>query len=163
MLKPSGLSRALTTVIVRLTPRIRSRVSTSSRSSSPPLCTTGATIACPALYGNLFNITTAPSGRHTTSSASLSSGCSMTRQHKQPGRGSSVRYSMRHGAHSRFIDLRPLLARGDGGLGLDFRTGQERDHTVSDAALPGAALSARGAFFGGAGLAPGPPPGAPGA
>src|SRR5450756_1111626 len=97
----------------------------------------------PALYGYLFRRTIAWGGRHTTSAASLSVGSSITRQKRQPGRGSSVMYSMRHGAHSRSIDLRPFLCWGDGGLGMDLRGRQERDSRVSDAALSATAFPAR--------------------
>src|SRR3982074_3709554 len=105
----------------------------------------------PGLYGNLFSITTAPSGRHTTRSASLSSGCSMTRQDRQPGRGSPAMYSMRHGAHRRFIDLRSFLADGHGGLGLDLRPGQGRAHTPPDPAFSPTPLHPRVPRHGGAG------------
>src|SRR5258706_11817917 len=140
MLNPSGFNEALRTVIVRLSARIRSAVCASSRSSRPPTCACGATMTWPGLYGYLLRRTIAWSGRHTTRAASLSVGSSITRQNRQPGRGASVMYSMRHGAHSRSIDLRPLLCGGDGGLGMDLRGGQERDSRVSDAALPAAAI-----------------------
>src|SRR3989441_12989501 len=100
-------------------------------------------MTCPELYGNLLSRTIAPCGRHTTSSEAGSSGSARTRQNRHPGGCSEPMYSMRHGAHSRSIDLRLLSVDGDGGLGLDVRTCQGRDHTVPDPAVPPAPLHPR--------------------
>src|SRR5437870_5922265 len=143
MLNPSGFKVWRSTVIVFLVALTRSAVCASSRFSSSPWCAIGATMTWPALYGNLFSSTMAPSGRQTTSSASGSFGFSMTRQKRQPGFCSPVMYSMRHGAHSRSIDLRLLSDDGDGGLGLDLRPRQGRDHTLPDPALSPAAVHLR--------------------
>src|SRR5438046_2527689 len=153
-LRPSGVIVLLRTPMVRRTARMSSVVSASSRSSRLALCTIGATMAWPGLYGNLFSITIAPWGRHTTSPASGSSGCSITRQNRHPGRCSPAMYSIRQGAQSRCIDLRPLVAVGHRGLGLDLRPGEGRNHTVSDAAVPGDPIPAGTGGAGGAGASP---------
>src|SRR5438309_4654922 len=149
-LSPSGFIVSLSTVNVRRTARIRSSVSVSSSSSRLALCVKGATIAWPGLYGNLFSITIAPSGRHTTRAASGSSGFSITRQNRQPGGCSRPTYCMRHGAHSLSIDLRPFIADGHGRVGLDLRPGEGRSHTVPDAGFPADPVCARAASDGGA-------------
>src|SRR4029077_11947017 len=136
MLNPSGLSEARKTVTVCERARMRSADCPSSSASSSPWWTAGATITCPELYGNLLRRTIAPCGRQTTSSETGSLGSDKARQNRQPGGCSEPMYSMRHGAHSRSIDLRLPSIAGDGGLGLDLRAGQRRDHTVPDPALP---------------------------
>src|SRR5438093_786138 len=93
-LRPSGVIVLLRTPMVRRTARMSSVVSASSRSSRLALCAIGATMAWPGLYGNLFSITIAPCGRHTTSSASGSSGCSITPQNRHPGRCSPAMVQM---------------------------------------------------------------------
>src|SRR5260370_997375 len=143
MLKPSGVSAARKTVTVCERARMRSADCASSRASSSPSWTAGATITCPELYGNLLRRTIAPCGRHTTSSEAGSLGSDKMRQNKHPGGCSEPMYSMRHGAHSRSIDLRLLPVAGDGGLGLDVRPRQGRDHTVPDPAFPPAPLHPR--------------------
>src|SRR3981081_2316181 len=152
-LNPSGFIVLRRTSMVRRKARMSNVVCSSSSTSRPGTWATGATIVWPGLYGNLFNITSAPSGRHTASSASLSLGSVITRQNRQPGRCSPAMYSMRHGAHSRFIDLRPFLALGHGGLGLDLRPGQRRAHTLPDPALSPTQVRPRLPGHGGAGAA----------
>src|SRR5260370_16508093 len=57
--------------------------------------------------------------------------------------------SMRHGAHRRFIDLRPFPVAGPGRLGLDLRPGQRRAPTLPDTAVSRAPLHPRAARHGG--------------